>query len=145
MSNTKEPISAQATRSFGDYTQGAWYTIDPDDGQLMALLGAGYFDTVGNDNLTRERIIYEAGEVVPAENVGIRESMAEQQHVNVEEGYQPTNDVQVPEKVTGAQRATTADETEAGNAEVGTEPGGDSSRSNRARTSTRQSRNKDNG
>lgn len=145
MTDQKEPIQAQATRSFGDYVQGAWYAIDPNDGQLMSLLGAGYFDTTGNENLTRERFSYEPGEVVTATDVGTRETMAEQQHVNVEEGYQPANDVQVPEKMTGTQRATTADETEAGNGEVGTESGGDSGRSDRARTSTRKSSNKDNG
>lgn len=78
MTDQKEPIQAQATRSFGDYIQGCWYAIDPNDGQLMSLLGAGYFDTKGNDNLTRERFSYEAGEVVAAN--------APQQHVMVEEG-----------------------------------------------------------
>lgn len=143
MTDQKEPIQAQATRSFGDYVQGAWYSLDPDDGQLMSLLGVGYFDTVGNDNLTRERFTYEAGEVVTAGNVGTRETMGEQQHVNVEEGYQPANNVEVPEKMTGEQRATTADEgTE--NAEVGTEPRGDSARGKRSGSATRQSGNKSN-
>lgn len=137
-----DPIQVQATRSFDQYTQGAIYSIDPQDQRLMSLLGAGYFDTTVNDNLTRERFPYEPGEVVTAENVGTRGTMAEQQHVNVEEGYQPANDVQVPTKMTGTQRATTADENEAGNGEVGTESGGDSSRSDGARSSARKSGNK---
>lgn len=137
MSDQKEPIQAQATRSFGDYVQGAWYAIDPHDGQLMALLGAGYFDTTGNDNLTRERFTYEAGEVVAAANVGTHATMGEQQHVNVEEGYQPANDVQVPEKMTGEQRATTADK-EQDNGEVGAEPSGDSARGKRSSSKARQ-------
>lgn len=140
MTEQSEPFQAQATRSFGDHIQGAWYTIDPADGQLMALLGAGYFDTEGNDNLTTEHFSYPVGEVVSPPNVGIRESMAEQEHVNVEAGYQPANDVQVPEKVTGTQRATTADtETEATDGAVGTEPDVNSGDGQRARTSTRQS------
>lgn len=138
MSDQKEPIQAQATRSFGDYVQGAWYSIDPNDGQLMSLLGAGYFDTTGNENLTRERFTYEAGEVVAAGNVGTHATMGEQQHVNVEEGYQPANDVQVPEKMTGEQRATTADK-EQENGEVGAEPRGDSARGKRSGSKARQS------
>ncbi len=137
MSDRIEPIQAQATRSFGDYVQGAWYSIDPDDGQLMSLLGAGYFDTDGNENLTRERFTYEAGEVVTAANVGNRATMGEQQHVKVEDGYQPANDVQVPEKMTGDQRATTADE-EKDNGEVGAEPRGDSARGKRSSPKARQ-------
>ena len=141
-----EPFQAQATRSFGDYVQGAWYSIDPSDEQLMSLLGAGYFDTEGNDNLTREVFLYGPGEVVTAANQGIRGNMAEQEHVNVEAGYQPANDVQVPEKATGAQRATTADveNNEANRGEVGTEQAGDSARSQRSQPSTRQSGNKGN-
>lgn len=138
MTDQKEPIQAQATRSFGDYVQGAWYAIDPNDGQLMALLGAGYFDTVGNDNLTRERFTYEAGEVVTPANVGTHVTMGEQQHVNVEEGYQPANSVEVPEKVTGEQRATTADK-EQGDGEMGTEPRGNSARGKRARSAPGES------
>jgi len=134
-----EPIQAQATRSFGDYVQGAWYAIDPNDGQLMALLGAGYFDTKGNDNLTRERFTYRAGEVVTAANAGIRGTMATQETVNPEDGYQPSNDVEVPAKATGAQRATTADENEATDGTVGTEPQRDSARGQRSRTTARKS------
>jgi hypothetical protein len=138
MTDEKEPFQAQATRSFGDYVQGAWYSIDPRDGQLMSLLGAGYFDTVGNDNLTRERFTYEAGEVVAPANVGTRDGMGEQQHVNVEEGYQPANTVEVPEKMTGEQRATTADKEQA-DGEVGTESRGDSTRGKRSGAKARQS------
>jgi len=137
MTDQKEPIQAQATRSFGDYVQGAWYSIDPDDGQLMSLLGAGYFDTTGNDNLTRDRFTYEAGEVVTAANMGTRATMGEQQHVNVEAGYQPDNAVEVPEKVTGDQRATTADK-EQDNGEVGAGSRGDSTRGKRSSASSRQ-------
>lgn len=137
MSDQKEPIQAQATRSFGDYVQGAWYSIDPSDGQLMSLLGAGYFDTTGNDNLTRERFTYEAGEVVTAANVGTHATMGEQQHVQVEDGYQPANTAEVPEKMTGEQRATTADK-EQDNGEVGAEPRGDSARGKRSGPKTRQ-------
>lgn len=145
--SAQEPIQAQATRSFGDYIQGVWYSIDPGDGQLMALLGAGYFDTTGNPNLTRERVEYRAGEVVSAASAGIRGSMATQENITPEEGYQPNYDkVQVPEKMTGAQRATTADEQEeaatqeAGtDGEVGTEQGGDSTRRQRSRASARKS------
>lgn len=141
-----EPFQAQATRSFGDYVQGAWYSIDPADGQLMALLGAGYFDTEGNDNLTTERFTYHAGEVVAPANVGIHGTMAEQEHINVEAGYQPANDVQVPAKATGTQRATTADtETEATSGEVGSEPGADSASGQRARSAARKSGNARNG
>lgn len=138
MTDQKEPIQAQATRSFGDYVQGAWYTIDPNDGQLMSLLGAGYFDTVGNDNLTRERFTYEAGEVVTPAQVGTRATMGEQQHVNVEEGYQPANNVEAPEKMTGEQRATTADK-EQGDGEMGAAPRGDSARGKRSRPAARES------
>lgn len=137
MSDQKEPIQAQATRSFGDYVQGAWYSIDPGDGQLMSLLGAGYFDTAGNDNLTRERFTYEAGEVVPAANVGTHATMGEQQHVKVEDGYQPANNVEVPEKMTGEQRATTADK-EQDNGEMGAEPRGDSARGKRSSSKARE-------
>lgn len=136
-------FQAQATRSFGDYLQGAWYTIDRNDETLMTLLGAGYFDTEGNDNLTRQRFDYEAGEVVPAAISGIRGTMANQEHVNVEEGYQPDYDaVEVPEKKTGSERATTADDNQENqdSGEVGTEQGGDSTSRQRSRTSTRQSR-----
>lgn len=138
MADQKEPFQAQATRSFGDFVQGAWYSIDPRDGQLMSLLGAGYFDTEGNDNLTRERFTYEVGEVVTAENAGTHATMGEQQHVNVEEGYQPANNVEVPEKMTGEQRATTADE-ETDGGKVGTESRGDSARGKRPSKSARQS------
>lgn len=137
MTDQKEPIQAQATRSFGDFVQGAWYTLDPNDGQLMSLLGAGYFDTAGNDNLTRTRFAYEAGEVVAAENMGTHATMGEQQHVKVEEGYQPDNNVEVPEKMTGEQRATTADK-EQDNGQVGAEPRGDSARGKRSRTPARE-------
>ena len=138
MTDQKEPIQAQATRSFGDYVQGAIYALDPTDGQLMSLLGAGYFDTLVNSNLTREQFTYEVGEVVGAPQVGTDATMGEQQHVKVEEGYQPANKVEVPEKMTGEQRATTADK-ESTDGQVGTEPRGDSARGKRARPSTRES------
>lgn len=137
----KEPIQAQATRSFGDYLQGAWYAIDPNDQQLMSLLGAGYFDTKGNEHLTSQRYTYEAGQVVSAGNAGIRGNMATQENITPEDGYQPNYDkVDVPEKVTGAQRATTADDTqESTDGAVGTEPQRDSGDGQRARTSARKS------
>lgn len=138
----KEPIQAQATRSFGDYLQGAWYSLDPSDGQLMSLLGAGYFDTRGNDNLTSQRYTYEAGQVVPAGNAGNRGSMATQEHITPEEGYQPDySKVDVPEKMTGAQRATTAEQTQEATTDgaVGTESQRDSGDGERARTSARKS------
>lgn len=141
--NRTEPFQAQATRSFGDYLQGAWYAIDPNDQQLMSLLGAGYFDTEGNDNLTDQQFHYEAGQVVPAQNPGTHDNMATQEHITPEEGYTPNYDqVDVPEKMTGAQRATTADETqenEATSGTVGTESQRDSNDGQRARTSARKS------
>lgn len=144
MSEHSEPFQAQATRSFGDYLQGAWYTIDPNDGQLMTLLGAGYFDTTGNENLTRTRFDYQAGEVVPAGLSGNRESMAKQDSITPEDGYQPDySKVDVPEKMTGAQRATTADESQENEAsrdgEVGTEPAGDSEDGKRSGSRARKS------
>lgn len=142
-SERKEPIQAQATRSFGDYLQGAWYAIDPDDQQLMSLLGAGYFDTRGNDNLTTQQFRYEAGQVVPAANAGIRGNMATQENVTPEQGYTPNYDnVEVPEKMTGTKRATTADdvqENEATSGTVGTESQRDSDDGQRARSSARKS------
>lgn len=148
MTEYTEPFQAQATRTFGDHLQGEWYSIDPADGQLMSLLGAGYFSTEGNDNLVVHQIPHYAGEVVTAENPGTYGSMAEQEHVNVEAGYQPANDVQVPEKMTGSQRATTADEPEneaQTDGQVGTESSVDSGDRQSARTSTRKSsRSRDN-
>lgn len=140
--STQEPIQAQATRSFGDYLQGVWYAIDPQDGQLMALLGAGYFDTKGNPNLTRDRVDYRAGEVVTAASVGTRATMAKQENITPEEGYTPNYDkVEVPEKVTGTQRATTAgEENEATDGQVGTESSGDSGVRKSSGTRARQSR-----
>lgn len=143
MSEHSEPFLAQATRSFGDYLQGAWYTIDPNDGQLMALLGAGYFSELGHEHLTRERFNYQPGEVVTAANQGIHATMAEQENITPEEGYTPNYDnVEVPEKATGAQRAQTAEteENEATDGQVGTEQDSDSGDGKRQRTSSRQSR-----
>ena len=142
MTEHNEPFQAQATRSFGDHIQGVWYTIDPADGQLMALLGAGYFSTEGNDNLVVQQHTYQAGEVVTAANQGIHGNMANQEHVNVEAGYQPANDVQVPEKMTGEQRATTADEIKneaQTDGQVGAESDVDSGDRKSARTGARKS------
>lgn len=142
MTEHTEPFQAQATRSFGDHIQGVWYSIDPSDGQLMALLGAGYFALEGNDNLAVEHYTYLPGEVVAAEDEGTYGSMAEQEHVNVEAGYQPVNDVQVPEKVTGPQRATTADPSDEAaqtDGQVGTESDADSGDRDAARPRARQS------
>lgn len=161
MSDNQEPIQAQATRSFGDYLQGVWYTLDPKDGQLMSLLGAGYFSTKGNDNLTPQRFDYRAGEVVTPANRGTRGTMAKQETVNPEDGYTPdTSNVEVPAKMTGTKRATTAEAEEGASSntnpdtsaqaqeitdgEVGTESRSDSTRGQRSRTSSRQSGNKGN-
>ena len=129
-------LNVQATRSFNEYIQGATYAIDSGDLTMMALLGAGYFHEEHNPNLAVED--YAESGVVYGPESGNQQDMDEQEHVNVDAGYQPANEVQVPEKMTGSQRATTADEEQTDGA-VGTGSTGDSSRSTSRRASTRKS------
>lgn len=129
-------MQVQATRSFNEYVQGATYCIDTEDEQMLSLLGAGYFDPEHNPNLVTDQYA-DAGVVFNVEP-GNDNDMAKQEHVNVEAGYQPANEVQVPEKMTGSQRATTAGE-ETTDGTVGTGSGSDSGDGKRARRTTRQS------
>ncbi len=89
MKKESEPFPVQATRSFGDYLQGAWYTIDPQDGQLMSLLGAGYFSTEGNDNLVTDRFTHLPGETVLAEEVPDGSEMGPESGGDSADGDQP--------------------------------------------------------
>lgn len=134
MSDNPKYLTVQATRSFNEYIQGAVYLIDSGNEQMLTLLGAGYFHEAHNPNLVIEPYA-DSAQLFE----GNSDLMAEQEHVNVEAGYQPANDVQVPEKMTGSQRATTADEEQA-NGTVGTGSDGDSSDSASRRSATRQSR-----
>ena len=133
MSNDPKYLTVQATRSFNEYIQGATYLIDSGDESMLTLLGAGYFHEEHNPSLQIEQ--YADSAQLFAGNVS---PMAEQEHVNVEAGYQPANDVQVPEKMTGSKRATTADE-ELTDGNVGTESGADSGDRNTRRSTSRKS------
>lgn len=133
MSDNPKYKTVQATRSFNEYIQGATYLIDTADEGMLALLGAGYFHEEYNPALEIGPYA-DSAELFP----GNPATMAEQEHVNVEAGYQPANDVQVPEKMTGSQRATTADEEQA-NGTVGTEPTSDSGSRTQRRASARKS------
>ena len=133
MSDDPKYKTVQATRSFNEYIQGATYRIDTADESMLALLGAGYFHEEHNPALEIEPYA-DSAELFP----GNPATMAEQEHVNVEAGYQPANDVQVPEKMTGSKRATTADEEQA-NGTVGTGSDSDSGSRTQRRASTRKS------
>lgn len=132
MSNDPKYLSVQATRSFNEYIQGASYLIDSGDEKMMTLLGAGYFHEKHNPALQIEPYADSAQLFA-----GNDQAMAEQKHVNVEAGYQPANDVQVPEKMTGSQRATTADEEQA-DGKVGAESDSDSGERNTRRSTARK-------
>ena len=136
MTDNPKHLRVQATRSFNEYIQGAAYLIDSQDEAAMTLLGAGYFSEEHNPNLTVEE--YAESGVLYGPDGGNGFSMAEQEHVNVDAGYQPANDVTVPEKMTGSQRATTADE-ELADGTVGTRQAGDSDGSTVRRSATRKS------
>lgn len=126
-------LPVQATRSFDDYVQGAPYLIDTADDRLVALLGAGYFSEDVNPALQIGQYA-DSGQLLTGNDPG----MAEQEHVNVEAGWKPANDVPVPEKMTGSKRASTADE-EPNDAEVGTEQRADRSDRKSGRTAARKS------
>lgn len=139
MSEDPKYLTVQATRSFDDYIQGATYLIDSGDERLVTLLGAGYFHEEHNPALQIEPYADSAQLFA-----GNDPDMAEQEHVNVEAGWKPANDVQVPEKMTGSKRASTADEEQV-NGEVGTEQGADSGdRAARGSKSRRSSGSRDN-
>lgn len=127
MSDDPKYLTVQATRSFNEFTQGDRYRIDSGSERMMTLLGAGYFSEEYYPNL-----------VVSRPEEGNYLAMAEQEHVNVDAGWQPADDVQVPEKMTGSQRATTADEEQA-DGTVGTESTGDSGDRTSRRTASRKS------
>lgn len=133
MSDNPKYLTVQATRSFNEYIQGATYLLDTADEQMLSLLGAGYFHEDHNPALQIE-LYADSGQLW----AGNSDAMAEQEHVNVEAGYQPANDVQVPEKMTGSERATTADEEQA-NGTLGTESSNDSGDRNARRTQSRKS------
>jgi hypothetical protein len=126
-------LPVQATRSFDDYVQGAPYLIDTADDRLVALLGAGYFSEDVNPALQIGQYA-DSGQLLTGNDLG----MAEQEHVNVEAGWKPANDVPVPEKMTGSKRASTADE-EPNDAEVGTEQGADRGDRKSGRSAARKS------
>ena len=136
MTDDPKYLKVQATRSFNEYIQGAVYRIDSGDLSMLTLLGAGYFSEEHNPNLAIE--VYAESGVLYSPEEGNSSTMAEQEHVNVEAGYQPANDVQVPEKMTGSQRATTADEVQA-DGTVGTGSTSDSSGSTGRRAAARKS------
>lgn len=137
MTDDPKYLKVQATRSFNEYIQGAVYRLDTADEQMLTLLGAGYFSEDHNPNLVVDTYA-DSGEVLYRPGEGTYSPMAEQEHVNVDAGYQPANETQVPEKMTGSQRATTADEEQA-DGTVGTESGGDSTDRQSQRTATRKS------
>lgn len=136
MADDPKYLKVQATRSFNEYIQGAVYAIDSGNLTMMSLVGAGYFSEAHNPNLVIED--YAESGVLYRHESGTERGMAEQEHVNVDAGYQPANDVQVPEKMTGAQRATTADEVQA-DGTVGTGSSGDPTDGNTSRAATRKS------
>lgn len=107
MTDDPKYLSVQATRSFNEYIQGANYVIDTANEQHLTLLGAGYFSTDHNPALTID-VYADSAQVFS----GNSEDMKNQEHVDVEAGYQPANDVEVPEKMTGTQRASVDDEAE---------------------------------
>lgn len=125
-------LTVQATRSFDEFTQGASYRIDSGDERMLTLLGAGYFHEDHNPALQTA-----ASADSSLLLAGNDPTMAEQEHVNVEAGWKPANDVQVPEKMTGSKRATTADEEQV-NGQVGTESGGDSTGGDKSGTKSRR-------
>lgn len=133
MSNDPKFVSVQATRSFNEYIQGAAYLIDSGDEKMMTLLGAGYFSETHNPSLVTGPYA-DSAQLYSGTDLG----MAEQEHVNVEAGWKPANNVPVPEKMTGSKRATTADE-EPNDAEVGTEQRADRGDSKSRRSATRKS------
>lgn len=133
MSDNPKYLNVQATRSFNEYIQGAPYLIDSGDEKMMTLLGAGYFSEAHNPSLVTDSYA-DSAQLYPGNDRG----MAEQEHVNVEAGWKPATEVHVPEKMTGSQRATTADE-EQTDAEVGAEQGADRGDSKNRRSATRKS------